>query len=174
MSDFKRTIIILGHGSRVPGAGNNMQLVADGLQTLCGYDSVKVCNMSRLGPHFPEIFKQCVDQGATEVLVMPYFLHDGLHLRLDIPEMLQEAAREYPQVKLILGSNLGYDEALVHLLAKRIEASMDCPDVRSLTLLPRNHFPVPPGQCEFVPMPPQDAAQYFKEEGHEHSHSHGH
>lgn len=170
MTTSKQTIIILGHGSRVPGAGDNMQRVAEGLKTDCGYESVAVCNMSRLGPHFPEVLKQCVAEGATEVLVMPYFLHEGLHLKLDIPEMLQKAGEQYPNVKIVLGHNLGFDELLVQLMVMRIEASRDNPDVRTLALPPREQYPVPPGQCEFVPMPPEEAAHYLHETDHHHAH----
>jgi len=38
-----------------------------------------------------------------------------------------------------------------------------------LALPPRNKFPVPPGQCEFVPMDPEKAAQYL-ESNREHHH----
>ena len=50
--------------------------------------------MSRLGPHYPEILAKCVEGGATEVVVIPYFLNNGLHIRLDIPEMMKEEAEE--------------------------------------------------------------------------------
>lgn len=164
-----KAIIILGHGSRVPDAGKHMEKVAAGLKDKYGYGIVEVCYMSRLGPHFPEIFEKCLDQGATDVMVIPYFLHDGLHLVLDIPEMLQEVAARFPAVKLVLGENLGFDESLVDLVDRRIAASANLGDVRDMVLPPRNEYPVPPGQHEFVPMYPEEAARYL-EKGREHSH----
>lgn len=154
-------IILLGHGSRVPDAGRHMERVAEGLKARYRYRIVEICYMSRLGPHFPEIFERCIEQGATSVMVIPYFLHDGLHLVLDIPEMLQEAAAQRPDVRVVLGRNLGFDDILVDLVERRIETSLDCPDVRELDLPPRESFPVPPGQQEFVPMDPEEAAEYM-------------
>jgi sirohydrochlorin ferrochelatase len=116
-------VILLGHGSRVPDAGRNMHKVAGGLKNKYGYEIVEICYMSRLGPHFPEIFEKCIELGANRVMVIPYFLHDGLHLVLDIPEMMQEIAARYPGVK---------------------------------------KYPVPPGQCEFVQMMPEEAEQYIR------------
>jgi sirohydrochlorin ferrochelatase len=75
-----------------------------------------------------------VAQGATKVVVVPYFLHSGLHLMEDIPDLLREKAREYPDVKLILGKNIGFDECLVDLVIKRLEESQNLPDVRELKL----------------------------------------
>lgn len=157
-----KAIILLGHGSRVPDAGKNMERVAWGLKEKYGYTIVEICYMSRLGPHFPEIFKKCVEQGAVDITVIPYFLHDGLHLVLDIPEMLQELASEYPHVKVVLGRNLGFDEVLVDLVERRITDSRDFCDVRELVLPPRRQFPVPPGQFVFVPMDPEEAADYLQ------------
>lgn len=164
-----KAIILLGHGSRVPDAGKNMERVAAGLKEKHGYAIVETCYMSRLGPHLPEVFEKCVSRGAVDVTVIPYFLHDGLHLVLDIPELLQELAAGYPHVKLVLGRNLGFDEVLIELVERRISDSRDFCDVRDLVLPPRREFPVPPGQCVFVPMDPEEAAAYLdRHRGHHH------
>lgn len=167
---MKRTadeaIILLGHGSRVSGAAEDMNRVAARLKDKYGYARVETCSMSRLGPRFPEIFERCVAGGAKKVVVVPYFLHSGLHLVLDIPQMLQEKAREFPGVEIVFGKNLGFDEALVDLVEKRIRESIGLPDVRNLRLKGRAHYPLPPGEMEFVPLPPELAARYNPEDPH--------
>jgi len=164
--DDKTAVILLGHGSRVPGAGKHMERVAELVKEKYGYFMVEVCYMSRLGPHYPEIFERCVKNGATRVMIVPYFLHDGLHLVLDIPEMMQELAQPYPHVKVILGENLGFDEVLVDLVKKRIDECVERSDVRDMVLPVRKTYPVPPGQQEFVAMSPEEAEKYRKGHGH--------
>ena len=112
--------------------------------------------MSRLGPHFPEVFEKCVKLGATRVLVIPYFLHSGLHLVLDLPEMLQEQAQRFPDVTLQMGRGFGFDEMLVDLVQTRIEETRNFRDVRQIELPSKDKYPVPEGQCEFVPVPPDE------------------
>ncbi len=163
-----KAIILLGHGSRVPGAGEGMEKAAQGLKEKYGYELVETCYMSRLGPHFPETLAGCVEKGATEVVVIPYFLNMGLHIQLDIPEMMKEEAEKYPAVRLIYGKQLGYDNVFVDVLHKRIETSIDDVDVRELKLSPRDSFPVPEGQGEFVEMSPEEAKHYHG--GHSHHH----
>jgi len=104
--------------------------------------------------------EKCVHQGAQEVIVIPYFLHAGLHLVLDIPEMLQQESRKFPGVKLVLGKSLGFSEALVDLVQRRVEEAMAFCDVKDLILPSREEFPVPPGQSEFVPLLPHEAKKY--------------
>lgn len=163
-------VILLGHGSRVEKAGGDMERVAAILKARHGFPMVEYCFMSRLPPHFPETLAAVVARGATRVLVIPYFLHLGLHIRLDIPEMMQQEAAKYPGLRLQLGGNLGYDDILVELVRKRIAESLDVPDVREVALPGREAFPVPPGQQEFVPMDPAEAKRYRKGQGHGHHH----
>lgn len=159
----KDAIIILGHGSRVPGAAGAMNLVADALKSTYGYTIVELCHMSRLGPYFEEKFEKCITMGATSVILIPYFLHEGLHMKLDIPKMMQEAGEKHPEVRLILGKSLGFDPSLVALVQKRIEESKGLCDVRELALPAEDTYPVPPGQYEFVPMSPEQANKWREE-----------
>ena len=165
-------VILLGHGSRVKDAGKQMERVARALEESYGMDFVDTCYLSRLGPHFPEVFEGVVKRGAKTVIVIPYFLHGGMHILLDIPEMMQSAAAAHPKVKVILGKNLGFDALLVELVHKRIEESSAMSDVREVALPPRDLYPVPEGQCEFVPMKPDEAAHYMNEHGHGSDHHH--
>lgn len=125
-------IILLGHGSRIPGAGEGMEQVARRMREKLGQEIIEICYMSKLGPHFPEVFERCVAQGATKIVVVPYFLHSGLHLIEDIPDLLREKVHKYPHVKLILGKNIGFDECLVDLVIKRLGESQNFPDIRKL------------------------------------------
>ena len=154
-------VILLGHGSRVPEAGKSMEKVAAGLKRKYGYAIVEVCYLSRLGPHFPEIFEKCVKQGADCVVIIPYFLHEGLHIVLDIPSMIQKTAARFTDVRVVLGKNLGFDDVLVDLVEKRIADSKQTCDVREMTLPSKSKYPVPEGQYEFVPMPPEEAVKYI-------------
>jgi precorrin-8X/cobalt-precorrin-8 methylmutase len=159
-------VILLAHGSRVPHAGEDMERLAARLKERSKGGIVETCSMSRLGPHFSEVFDRCIARGARKIILIPYFLHSGLHLVLDIPEMMQEKARQHPGVRVILGKHLGFDECLVELVRRRIEESRTLCDVRELTLKGRDSYPVPPGQNEFIELPPGQAAKYRKGDPH--------
>jgi sirohydrochlorin ferrochelatase len=133
-----RAMILIGHGSRATGADDDMEKIAAGLRAKLG-GIVATCRMSGRGIPFDEAFDQCVRQGAKSVIVLPYFLHFGVHLREDIPEMLREAVAKHPEVRLVLGRHLGYDDTLVTLVAKRIGESEGLCDVRELAPAPIDH-----------------------------------
>jgi precorrin isomerase len=128
-------IILMGHGSRAPEAGMGMEAVAGRLREKFGYSRVEICFMSGLGPHFPEVLEKCVKSNFIRILVIPYFLHMGVHLLKDIPEMMQEEVKKFPHIKLILGKNIGFDEGIVNLIGRRIDESKDLCDVRDFEIL---------------------------------------
>jgi sirohydrochlorin ferrochelatase len=134
MTNDKTAIILLGHGSRAAGAAEDMEKVVARLMDDPQYDMVDICQMQGLGEHFPEVFDRCVARGATRVVVVPYFLHFGIHLRQDVPEMMMEKARQYPEVKMTLGKHLGYDDALVDIVKKRIGESEELCDIRDMEI----------------------------------------
>ncbi|MCK9197278.1 MAG: CbiX/SirB N-terminal domain-containing protein [Syntrophales bacterium] len=128
----KEAVILMGHGSRVPGAGEGMEKVAQWLKEKRSGTMIEICYMSELGPHFPEILEKCVREGADKIIVMPYFLHLGIHLREDIPAMMGKEAKKYPGLTLILGRHLGFDESLAELVGKRLDESRELDDIRGI------------------------------------------
>ncbi len=136
----RRAIILIGHGSRAAGADDDMERVAASLRRRNG-GIVELCRMAGRGTLFTEAFENCIRQEAKEIIVIPYFLHYGVHLRQDIPEMLREAAAQHPGVRLVLGRHLGYDDSLVSLLEQRIGESGQLCDVRELAPAPIDSRP---------------------------------
>lgn len=126
------SVILLGHGSRLPGAGEDMKQVAHRIQVKTGHSSVNICNMQFLGPTFDEVFDQCAADGAKRIIVIPYFLHVGVHMQKDIPEMLREKVEGHPEIEIILGKNLGYDERLADIVIQRIAESRKLRGIRAI------------------------------------------
>jgi sirohydrochlorin ferrochelatase len=137
----KRAVILIGHGSRAAGADDDMDRIAADLRKKGDNGNIAVCRMEGRGTPFAEIFEHCIGEGAKEIVVLPYFLHFGVHLREDIPEILRAAVLKHPEVRLILGKHLGYDESLVALVARRIAESAENCDIRELVPLPIDRRP---------------------------------
>jgi sirohydrochlorin ferrochelatase len=140
---MKRAVILIGHGSRAAGADDAMDRIAERLRVrvAAGGGIVEVCRMAGRGVPFDETFERCIGQGATTIIVIPYFLHFGVHLRQDLPEILREAVAHHPEVRLVLGRHLGYDDALVALVEKRLGESEGLCDIRELPEIPIDRRP---------------------------------
>lgn len=113
-------IVILGHGSRAPEATRAMEHVARIYADQHPGRPVHVAHMELCQPDMPSTIAACVEAGSREILVVPYFLHLGNHLRDDIPGILRTAVNAHPGLVIRCGPPFGFDPTLVELVAKRV------------------------------------------------------
>jgi len=117
-------ILLMGHGSRIPEANDALYAIAAMVGQGTGCAIVEVAFREQHAPNIQQGIDRCVAQGATRVLLYPYFLFAGAHVLEDLPAELEEAGVRYPQLELILGEPLGVHPKLGEIVCERIEASL--------------------------------------------------
>lgn len=119
-------IIIAGHGSPKKDA-NNIEQIAGLLHSMihpeCSGDCVRVAYLQFAKPDIMEAIASCVDDGATKVIIHPYFLSSGMHVSGDIPEIIREAHEKYPDVEFIFTEPLGVHNKMAQVVLERIHAA---------------------------------------------------
>ncbi len=113
-------IILVDHGSRLASANNMLNDVVELFRRVSGYPIVAAAHMELAAPSIADAFSACVAQGATRVVVHPYFLSPGRHSTTDIPRMVTEAAKHYPDIGFHVTQPLGLDEQIAQVIVKRI------------------------------------------------------
>jgi sirohydrochlorin ferrochelatase len=90
------------------------------LQHLVG-DGVVVrhAHMELAEPSIAAGFAACVRDGATEVIAFPYMLSPGKHVTRDVPRLVAEAARAFPNTAYRVTDAFGVHEKLAELIALR-------------------------------------------------------
>ena len=120
-SDFGRTaILLIAHGSREQSANDDLHELAARLTAQGTYPIVQPCFLELADPELLAGGDRCVQLGANRVLMVPYFLSAGVHLRRDLSAARDELNRRYPNVQFILGSPLGPHPLLDDLVSARI------------------------------------------------------
>lgn len=122
------SIILIGHGSRKKDA-NNIETMGRLLHRMihpdCSKGCVRVAYLQFAKPVLSDTIKESVLNGAKKIIIHPYFLISGMHVTKDIPEMIKEAKRMYPDVEFIYTEPLGIHEKLVQVIAERIKTAGD-------------------------------------------------
>ena len=115
-----RAILLIDHGSRRQEANDMLVHMADLVEQLAGSETI-VCpaHMELAEPSIAQGFAECVRRGADEIVAVPYMLSPGRHSTQDIPQMVTEAAVEYPAVKYRVTPALGLEEKLAAVVLER-------------------------------------------------------
>jgi sirohydrochlorin ferrochelatase len=117
-------IVLVDHGSTRADANDLLLKVAQMYRETTGAAIVEPAHMELAEPTIDQAFAACVAQGATHVIVHPYFLAPGRHSTEDIPRMAAEAASKFPGVSHGVSDPLGLDTRLIEVAASRIEATL--------------------------------------------------
>jgi sirohydrochlorin ferrochelatase len=113
-------ILIVDHGSQKREANDMLRSMADLIQTMAGSDVVvRYAHMELAEPTIAAGFSSCVEGGATDVTVFPYMLSPGRHSTADIPRMVGEVARAFPDVNFSVTPAFGLHEKLAEVVLER-------------------------------------------------------
>jgi sirohydrochlorin ferrochelatase len=113
-------LILVDHGSRRAEANRMLEEVVELFRTLSSTRVVEPAHMELAEPTLEQAFAKCIEQGATEIVVHPYFLSPGRHSRRDIPRMVAEAADKFPEVSYRVTEHLGVDAKLCEVVMRRV------------------------------------------------------
>ncbi len=121
----KTAVIIFGHGSPVPEANRTLFDVADRIREKGNYEVVQPAFLEFEHPNFQEAIDIILDRGKKKVIIHPYFLYMGVHVRKDLPQEVDSAKRRYPDIEIRVAKNLGCHEKIVEVAVERIEEEME-------------------------------------------------
>lgn len=113
-----KVLLLIAHGSRRETANQEVRELAERIQqhNLNEYAAVVPAFLEFAGPDIGEGVDYCVEMGAKEITVVPYFLSLGAHVERDIPGALDVASSRHPEIKVHLKRHFGATEGLVEFV----------------------------------------------------------
>ena len=85
-------IVVFGHGSSVPSANDAVRAIAAKAATEGVWDLYETAFLEA-SPRLDEAVAKLTEHGATDILILPYFLTLGLHLQRDLPRLVDEISK---------------------------------------------------------------------------------
>ena len=105
-------VILFSHGSLLCGAGEALKVHAARLRERGIAPIVEVGYLNYSTPPFAETVDRVVAQGATRVIVAPYFLIPGKFVKVDLPHAVQAAQDAHPDITFVVRDAIGFDVRL--------------------------------------------------------------
>jgi len=121
-----KALLLVAHGSRRKQSNDEVVLLAERLKKNCSeqYNIIHAGFLELAETLIPDGIKKCVDDGATSIIVLPYFLNSGRHVVEDIPNIVAETRPDYPDIKIKVSQHLGASEAMMDLLISSANSTM--------------------------------------------------
>lgn len=113
--------IVVDHGSRRPESNQALLEVVAKFRESASLRIVEPAHMELAEPSIDTAFGRCVEQGATLIVVHPFFLLPGRHWRHDIPRLAAEAAAKRPGVRYLVTAPLGLHAGMGRIMQEQID-----------------------------------------------------
>jgi sirohydrochlorin ferrochelatase len=120
----RTAILLIGHGSRVGAANRLLRRLARDLRARFPGRVVEACFLEAARPDIPSGIERCVRRGASRILLVPYFLYMGGHVRLDLPAAAARARARHRGVQIRIARHLGADPRLVAIVRDRVRRGL--------------------------------------------------
>ncbi len=122
-------IILLGHGSR-RGKDTDLGLEDVRRRLQLRFNNgrrVRMAGLEFTPPSLEEAVLKLAAEGSNDILIMPFFLFRGRHLKEEIPQDVARINALVPRVSLRLTANLGLDSRLTDMVEERVRSVLPAP-----------------------------------------------
>ena len=118
-----KSLLIVAHGSRRSRSNEEVKLLAEHVSRSehNAFDEVSAAFLEIAEPSIPEGLEACIERGAEEVVVFPYFLAAGRHVVEDIPAEINPVTSKYPHVQVRIAPHLGLAAALPEVIVETVQ-----------------------------------------------------
>jgi sirohydrochlorin ferrochelatase len=115
---LKKAILIIDRGSREPEVRQELEDICSLVKTNAGYYYANYCFLEVLPPFIEEGIKECQENGADLITVVPYFLYPGMKLK----DSVRQTARicKIKNLNLVITKPLSYHSMMTQLVIDRI------------------------------------------------------
>ncbi|SCX80547.1 sirohydrochlorin chelatase [Alkaliphilus peptidifermentans] len=125
---MKRGLLILVHGSKSKEADEiTKELIRKLKHKLSDeFQEVAYGALQISSPSVEEGIDNLVENEMEEIIVVPMFIFQGVHVKSDIPDVMENIKNKYPQINIKLGKHIGADDRLVEILYSRAIDTIAC------------------------------------------------
>lgn len=119
---LSRPLLAIGHGTRDEAGRQGFLDFTAAYQALDPSRPVLPCFLELTEPSIQQGVDRCVEEGYTELSVLPILLFAARHNKFDVTNELDKARIRHPQVKFHYGRHFGITPGILDLWRSRLAA----------------------------------------------------
>jgi sirohydrochlorin ferrochelatase len=114
-------ILLFAHGSPVEEANRGVHGLAEKVAAAGPYSYVRAAFLDGGQPDLLAAVKQAAEAGLERLVIIPYFLTVGLHLRRDLPKLVAAAQEKHRNIKITVGQSLEGHPLMPSMILSRVQ-----------------------------------------------------
>lgn len=126
MKSVKTAIIVFAHGSSVESANDAVRAVTREVARQGAFALTETAFLEMAKPDLVAAVEHVVSQGADRIVVVPYFLTLGIHLRRDLPNIVAGILERYPGLAIQVTDPLDGHPSLRQIVLERAQKALTC------------------------------------------------
>ncbi|HEA26508.1 MAG TPA: sirohydrochlorin chelatase [Ectothiorhodospiraceae bacterium] len=137
MNKNDTTILLVGHGSRNREGNSEIEQFAAQWRKKNPELHIVLCFIE-----FAEVLLDAgldmAAQSSSKVVVIPLILNAAGHVKMEIPEHIEQARQRHPETEFIFARHLGAPDAILAILKRRLQQTMlalDMPDPKTTSVI---------------------------------------
>ncbi len=117
-----KALLLVAHGSRLQASNEEIRELGRMLaaRLVADFELVDCAFLELARPTIEQAIDDCVARGCTELMLLPYFLAAGRHMRDDIPAIVARKQAQYPGLNIATTPYLGQSQDLLETLVKLV------------------------------------------------------
>ncbi len=117
-------ILIIAHGSRTADANTVFSDVVSYVK-ISTPDAIVIGASMKFGElTIKESVLELINKGVDNIIIVPYFLFDGTHVTKDIPNEVEQALKDYPNVRVTYTTSIGMTPEMKDIVLDLITEEM--------------------------------------------------
>lgn len=117
LTDLQCDLLLIGHGSSDRRAREAFDFVVDSLKPC--FRSVSFCFLELDKPDILEGIRASLASSPKCLLVVPYFLHKGAHIKYDIVREINSSIKEQDPTNMYVTKHVGADNQMANIILER-------------------------------------------------------
>ncbi|MDA3892511.1 MAG: CbiX/SirB N-terminal domain-containing protein [Salinivirgaceae bacterium] len=118
---MQQSVIILGHGSKSKDAIEDFNYVVESTKVKSGIEQVYGAHMELAEPSLENVVSELYSSGQTKLVILPYFLFNGNHIKEDIPTIIKRLEEKYRGLEIVFGSPIGKEPMMADIMMKKVQ-----------------------------------------------------
>ena len=124
MTKDKTALLLIAHGSRQEEANADLCALLAEMRNREEFPIVEGAFLELAWPTIEEGARRCAGRGAARVVMVPYFLSAGVHVRQHLADIRAKLSKTHPEIEFFLAEPLGPHPLLFEIVVQRAREAM--------------------------------------------------